>query len=421
MSRYWQNQKENIHLGLNPSTGTELSIYARIKDGKGIYATDKGYPFINAEFSDLQPVSNKLNELLKEYNFMLIDKGYAIKRSELRKKDIIDLRQALTYDGKPYDKKPNAFAVPDTPFGDKQLILINGWYSMIPCFHNGVIQLNDMRYIQYDILNIDTINATMDIHIIDYSRMENIWQIGVQTTAHYDCHTLNQETESLIQTQEVMTAYMKDDTEFTDDMVHDIMTNTILFSFINNYVTNHDNMNYEDIYTLIPPEAMKWSADTQEIWNNLVIEHAKHNREKLEQYGTTPAKELTKIFTQAVLLSNMLLEQYKPKTVRNNSTTHTKKTIIPDKTAEQPRKLIRTVGPISMTSVKPPKLPTKETVIRYKTAVWKSRGGVRRLKNGKLIPFKESIKHRKCLKDTTENIPQSVIKFNKNNKEERNE
>ena len=67
------------------------------------------------------------------------------------------------------------------------------------------------------------------------------------------------------------------------------------------------------------------------------------------------------------------------------------------------------------------KLPTKETVIRYKTAVWKSRGGVRRLKNGKLIPFKESIKHRKYLKDTTENIPQSVIKFNKNNKEERNE
>lgn len=420
MSRYLKNQKENIHLALDSSAS--LSVYANhnIHSNKIQVTDNNGLPFININNSDLQSLSNTCDELLKEYNFMLIDKGYAIKRSELRKKDTIDLRQAVTYDNEPYNKKSNAWSLPDMPFGNISLdeILINSWYTLIPCFHNGVIQLNDARYIQYDILNIDTIAATIDIKLTDYSRMNNIWQIGIQTTVHYDCHILNQKTtESLIQTKEAMTTSMNAD----NDTVRNAIANSIFLFFINNYVTNYDNLNYEDIYTLIPPKIMKWSKSTQNVWNELIIKYAKQNYKKLKQNGTTPAKELTKVFTQAVLLSNMLLEQHKPKAIRNNNTTHTKKTIIPDKTAEQPRKLIRTVGPISMTSVKPPKLPTKETVIRYKTAVWKSRGGVRRLKNGKLVPFKESIKHRKCLKDTTENIPQSIIQFKKNNKEERNE
>lgn len=417
MSRYLQNQKENMHLGLNPSTA--LSVYAnhQLNSGNIEITDDNGNPFTNIKRSDLQSLSNNIHELLKEYNFALIDHGYAIKRSELRKRDTIDLRKAVTYNGKSYAEKPNGIAIPDIPFGNMSLdrTLINSWYTLIPCFHNGVIQLNDARYIQYDILNIDTIQATLDIRLTDYNRMDNIWQIGVQTTAHYDCHILNQDANPLIQMQEIMTASAENDGELTDNMIRDVMTNSVLFYFIKNFVTNHNDVTYENIYTLIPPETMKWSASTQTTWNDLITRYAKHNREILEERGTTPAKELTKIFTQAVLLSNMLLEQHKPKAVRTNKTTQTPRTVVPDETAEQPHKLVRTVGPISMTSTKPPKLPTKETVIRYKTAVWKSRGGVRRLKNGKLVPFKESIKHRKCLKNTTETIPQSVIRFQQNN------
>ena len=34
------------------------------------------------------------------------------------------------------------------------------------------------------------------------------------------------------------------------------------------------------------------------------------------------------------------------------------------------------------------------------------------MKNGKIVPFKESVKHRKCLQKQ-DDIPQAVIKFNK--------
>ena len=76
------------------------------------------------------------------------------------------------------------------------------------------------------------------------------------------------------------------------------------------------------------------------------------------------------------------------------------------------KRLVRTVGTaLKITSEKPPKQPTPATVIKYKTPVWTARGGVRRLKSGKLVPFKESVRHRKCLQDKTQNqnIPASTL------------
>lgn len=75
------------------------------------------------------------------------------------------------------------------------------------------------------------------------------------------------------------------------------------------------------------------------------------------------------------------------------------------------KKIVRTVGGIKMTSPKPPRLPSSDSVIHYKTAVWTARGGVRRMKNGKLVPFKESVRHRKCLQKEDDQVPQTTIRL----------
>lgn len=134
--------------------------------------------------------------------------------------------------------------------------------------------------------------------------------------------------------------------------------------------------------------------------------------ERLQQHhNTNNAYELAKLFTHFILLANQELYMNKPKAIRKNAkSTKAKRIVETDTSVQQPRKLVRTVGKISMQSEKPPKMPTRETIVHYKTAVWKARGGVRRMKNGKLVPFKESIRRRKCLQGIDE-APQVCINF----------
>lgn len=412
MSRYEDNQKTNQHLGLYPSSA--ISTFANHYEyNSHIQITDdSGKPFFKSQNNDLKSIGKTLHNLLQEYNLALIDKGYAIRRGELRKLDIIDLRQVLTYNQKPYQQQTNKHMLPDLLTASYRLdkVLLDSWYHLIPCFHHGVIQLNDARYIQYEILKIDTIANTLDIRIKDYARIDDIWQIGVQTTIHYDCHIMTLNTNPLVETKNAIYEMLGIDLSEDNTKDMEFLTNSIINWFITKYATNTDTITYADIYHLIPLSEFRWTDSQKKSWENLVVHYAENNIERLKQSDTSPAKELTKIFTYAVLLSNKLLQDYKPKAVRN-SNPQTKRTVIADKSSEQPHKLVRTIGPIKMTSIKPPKLPSEETVVKYKTAVWKSRGGVRRLKNGKLVPFKESIKHRKCLQDVTKDTPQSIIKL----------
>ena len=109
---------------------------------------------------------------------------------------------------------------------------------------------------------------------------------------------------------------------------------------------------------------------------------------------------MSKYFSNLIVVANYELWLNKPKAIREKKAEekqHVKKTSVADEAASQPKKLTRVVGGIKMQSAKVPRFPTKESVVHYKTAVWKARGGVRRMKDGRLIPFKESVRHRKCL------------------------
>ena len=78
----------------------------------------------------------------------------------------------------------------------------------------------------------------------------------------------------------------------------------------------------------------------------------------------------------------------KPKAVRKKSAGNAvKKTAVSDISESMPKRIVRNVGSMKISSEKVPKVPSPETVTHYKVAVWKARGGIRHYKNGKVTTF----------------------------------
>ena len=88
-----------------------------------------------------------------------------------------------------------------------------------------------------------------------------------------------------------------------------------------------------------------------------------------------------------------------------------KKTAVSDISENMPKRIIRNVGSMRISSEKIPKVPSPETVTHYKVAVWKARGGIRRYKNGKVTTFAPCVKHRQCLKKFADNTAPVTLKL----------
>ena len=119
--------------------------------------------------------------------------------------------------------------------------------------------------------------------------------------------------------------------------------------------------------------------------------------------------ELCKIFLHCTNVLNFFLANEKPKTQRKKNTKLISHEINTE-CVDIPRKLVRTIGKITVKSEKIPKQSTERTVIKYKVASWKRRGFIRHYKSGKTVYIKETTHHRHCLNDETQ-TPQSVIKL----------
>ena len=315
--------------------------------------------------------------LLKDYNQALIDHEYGITRSQLLKLDKIDLRNILTYDN---DRKSSLPNFKKMEF-NHDLLAKNYWYCFIPCFSSGVFQLNTARYIKFDIKDIDIINRSYIVTIQDYLWQTSFWEVGIKTTAELKFPVIEYET----------------------------LKNPETWTYVDINVI--ENNSYKDIYRLIPYETLQWTEAQMQFWKDKILKHSQTTEEKMYE-NVDSGKNAIYIFLLATVLSNELLQQYKPKAERKSGTKKSINTKNESK-PETPKKIVRTIGPISIKSAKPPKPSTKETVIKYKTPVWKARGGVRHMKDGRVIPFKESIHRRKCLIDDNTNttIPQTILKL----------
>lgn len=77
---------------------------------------------------------------------------------------------------------------------------------------------------------------------------------------------------------------------------------------------------------------------------------------------------------------------------------------------EQPAKIVRNIGKIRVISSKAPKLPTAESIRKYKVASWPTRGFIRTYKSGKQVYVRDSVHHRKCFND--DKIPTPTVYVN---------
>ena len=306
----------------------------------------------------------------KEYCQELIKRGLAITRSELKSKDRIDVRPMLNNgeDDLTSNELPTNAILKLKEEYNKNIDFnvwksVTGYYCQIPCYSEGSLQLTSHNYIYWKILTLDMSTGITKIYLKNYVAYDSCWLPAVEGIAefHADWNCYFEDTKTM-----------------------------------------------SDIMKLIPVSEFLWSKEDKLIWNTLVKACEDFDENLYKQYETTMFKNIVSAFIKCIIITNYKLSQTKP--VADRKSTNRKYTTAAI-TVEQPKKIIRTIGDIVFSSVKPPKSSSKETVIKYKVASWKARGGLRHMKDGRVIPFKESIRHRKCLNtDQATNVPVSVLK-----------
>ena len=273
-------------------------VFPGMLDGAGIN------PIVAKRFgiqneSQLLDMASTGRELLREYNDALLCAGIAMSRAEIKTKNRIDLRGLCTYE-KYKGKADEKNRVPDVD-GKRltsEFLYSNYWYCYIPCFSEGVLQLNTDRYVYWKVAKVDTTENAMDVFICDYNRIGGVWQMGVSTDVHYQFWDADKVRE-----------------RYTVDTVR--------------YVTVSGGVNvqldicreYSKIYRLLPMDSFPWSEKEREIWNKFIANAEAGEKQNLSLKGSNSCYELSKIFTHFVMLSNQELGLNKPKAVRSGRST----------------------------------------------------------------------------------------------------
>ena len=325
--------------------------------------------------------SNTIKSLNIEYNQKLIEHNYGFDSKTLKSKDMINLISIFEYKDTKNSNIPENTNMPIVKFSDidKNYYKEYNWLAYIPCFQEGVFRVNIGRYVYFKIENIDVDEKSITIFLQDYTYNSGIWGLGTSGNATYKCN---------------------------ENATFDTNINT------NMHVSTSDVTLFHDLYTKIPYTELKWSKDKIRLWKDIIITNSDYVIKELKKQNTNNFIELTKYFQHFTIISNQLLSQHKPQAIRETKEQREKRKRTTVNAENTPRKITRNIGPIKMTSTKTPKCPTKDTIIHYKTAVWKCRGGVRKLKSGRLVPFKASVHRRKCLNKDIQ-APQTEIKFTK--------
>lgn len=327
--------------------------------------------------------TERYKKLCFEYNRALIDTGDYLKRSQLKKQDTIDLRRLCD---KP-TRTPND--IPEYPIKTsdeyrdylKSLNRDTAFCNAIPPFEDVVYRMNEARWFHVKTVRVDPQEYAVTLEMQDYLLRDSQYEIGTQSIVTYT---------------------------FLDKTT----ANMSLVGECSNY----------DLNRRISQKTLGWSDDDYKLWTDINDSHCKRYKEMLESRDTSEGLNLAHFVIMAVSIANFVMRANKPVIDRKNFPDRPKvatkpadaNTIAKQRASAERR--IRTVGLIKVTSAKMPKVPTMETVRHYKTAVWHARGGIRHMPDGRVIPFKESIRTRKILKDTVtpeqiENLRRTTIRL----------
>lgn len=319
---------------------------------------------INTAQNVIELFIERLPELLKQYNDALVKRNMCFSEKELLSKNRIDVRNLCLKTEKPHeipDMLKNSLTDDETEF-----LKNNSFYALIPCYEEGVLQINTNRYIYFKTINLDIANDTVILYLQDYIKYDGIYRVGISATVDNN--------------------------------------------FIDTGIIN--SVQYHDLYKKIPAKTFNWSEVDKLIWQ-INTSRSQTFTEKLATKGIDLTINLVTVFFKAITKTNYELSLHKPSRGKKENKQTNKRTIIADTTANQSEKLIRTVGPIMFKSEKPPRKPSEETLVHYRLASWKTRGHLRTYKNGKTVYVRESTHKRKCLQNTEPKTPQTILRFKK--------
>lgn len=313
---------------------------------------------ITLTFSDrlqLHETTNELKDLIKEYNFKLIDKGLAVKRSQLRKNDTINVQDICNYI---YDDE---WSLPEIPFNKFEIEkticeMPDLWHYLIPCFKTGILQLNKARYIYFDVIDTNTENKSITVELIDYSHDNAIWQRGISETVTFKLKDFNQDTF-----QKKMSSYstqllLKQKSNTSRNEVFTKICIAVLSNFIRDVITETNQMTYADIYKLLSIDDLKWTKYQYDMWEKIIIKYSQKFLDLTERQRSFDSLLLQ--YTAFIITSNIAIEQTKayPDKIQEQ--------YVKSKTTE-PDKIITTIQNIKFTSKEPVKLIKDETVTKH--------------------------------------------------------
>lgn len=327
--------------------------------------------------------AERYKRLCFEYNCALVDTGGYLRRSQLKKQDTIDLRPLCTEPTRTPNDIPEYPIKTSDEYRDylKSLNRDTAFCNAIPPFENVVYRINDGRWFHVKTARVDPQEYSVSLDIQDYILRNNQYEIGTQAIVTYT---------------------------FLDKTTADMP----LVGECSNYELNRR----------ISRKTLGWNDADYKLWNDINESHCRRYKEMLESRDTSEGLNLGHFVIMAVSIANFILHANKPVIDRKNFPDRPRITAKPAdaetiaKQQASTERRIRTVGLVKITSTKIPKVPTMETVRHYKTAVWHARGGIRHMPDGRVIPFKESIRTRKALKDTVtpeqiENLRRTTIRL----------
>lgn len=340
------------------------------------------------------------NRLCQEYNRKLVDKGYGMKRSVFKKLDFIDLRSLPVNNDGNGAQMPTFRILSEADYSDyisrifsenvsEDTVMDNALCLLIPPFTELGFCFTPQRYGYMKVKEIDMVAHTIDITVQDYTVRHDtsLWVPGTRCDARISL--LHERPASVF------------------DM--------------NSYIASIDTSNATDphgINKFIPLSEFNWSKREEQIWQTVDNMYSKPTMDALAEAGRSSYVELVRYILLACVVSNYILYANKP--VLKREPKKQAPAAVKDEAAAEtkplPERRTRTVGLITVKSVKTPKRATPNTVRKWKVASWKARGGIRHMADGRVIPFKESIRHRKALleKDASKDVLPVTLKMKDN-------
>lgn len=366
---------------------------------------------------DRKTLVERFDQMYRQQRKALTNSGYGLTKKQLMKKDTIDLR--------PLIPEGTIILHPDTLYDyplrqSKEYMdylmsmrtLENAFCLAVPPLSDFVFRLNNGRWFHVKLEKIDLPHWKITYQLQDYVMKDGLFRPGVQCIANIRFNEIAEQKKDVLKE-------LRGDVPPLNANIHIEKSTTA-----------------QDLNRMVPYQELGWNDTDITMWEAYDEKYAKAAMKKMDEKDTSGAEQLTRLTAMYIALTNYMLHANKPVISRKerpdakpqtipkvpkDNNKDDQQTLIP----EPPERRVRTVGAIKVTSADIPRRPTMETIRHYKIAVWKARGGIRHMKDGRLIPFKECIKHRKALEGTPfaeqNQLPAQTVLRLKDNRENSSE